>query len=50
MEILVGDVNAKLGREDISNQQLEISLYQDSNNNCITLVNFATSKNQVVKL
>jgi hypothetical protein len=27
MEILVGDVNARLGREDISNQQLEITVY-----------------------
>jgi hypothetical protein len=46
MEILLGDFNAKVGREDnfkptIGNE----SLHKISNNNGIRVVNFATSKN-----
>jgi hypothetical protein len=49
-KILLGDFNAKVGREatlkpTIGNQ----SLHQDSNDNGVRVVNFATSKNLVVK-
>jgi hypothetical protein len=50
MKILLGDFNAKVGRENIfkpTNGQE--SLHQDSNDNGVRLVNFATSKNMVVK-
>jgi endonuclease/exonuclease/phosphatase family metal-dependent hydrolase len=50
MKILLGDFNAKVGREDtfkpITGNE---SLHQDSNDNCVRVVNFATSKNLVVK-
>jgi len=50
MKILLGDFNAKLGREDIFNPITEQeSLHQDSNDNGVRLVNFATSKYLVVK-
>jgi len=49
MKILLGDFNAKVAREIIfkptSGQE---SLHQDSKDNGIRLVNFATSKNLVV--
>jgi hypothetical protein len=50
MKIWLGDFNAKVGREDtfkpiIGNE----SLHQESNNNGVRVVNFATSKNLVVK-
>jgi exonuclease III len=50
MKILLGDFNAKVGRGDtfkltIGNE----SLHQDSNDNSVTVVSFATSKNLVVK-
>jgi len=50
MKILVGDFNAKEGRENtfkliIGNE----SLHQDSNDNGVGIVNFATSINLVVK-
>ena len=50
MKILLGDFNAKVGRENsfkptIGNE----SLHQDSNDNGVRIVNFATSKNLVVK-
>jgi hypothetical protein len=50
MKILLGDFNAKLRREDtfkltIGNE----SLHEDSNDNCVRVVNFATSKDLVVK-
>jgi len=50
MKILLGHFNAKLGREDIfkvtsGNERL----LQDSNVNGVRIVNFATSKNLVVK-
>jgi hypothetical protein len=44
MKILLGDFNAKVGRENIV--QLTIgneSLHQDSNDNGVQIVNFATS-------
>ena len=50
MKILLGDFNAKLGREDIFKPIIgQESLHQDSNDNGIRLVNFATPKNLVVK-
>ena len=50
MKILLGDFNAKVGREIIFKQTIgnEI-LHQDSNDNGVRIVNFATSKNVVVK-
>jgi endonuclease/exonuclease/phosphatase family metal-dependent hydrolase len=50
MKILLGDFNAKVGREDIfkpiiSNQ----SLHEASNDSSVRAVNFATSKNLIIK-
>ena len=50
IKILLGDFNAKLGRED--NLKLTVgneSLHQDNIDNGIRIVKFATSKNLVVK-
>ena len=45
MKILLGDFNAKLGKEDIFKPIIgQESLHQDSNENGVRLVNFATSK------
>jgi len=46
MKILLGDFNAKVGRENISKPTIgnEI-LHQDSNNNGVRIVNFANQKN-----
>ena len=42
MKILLGDFNAKLGREDIFKPLIgQDSLHQDSNDNGVRLVNFA---------
>ena len=50
MKILLGDFNAKFGREDIFEPIIgQESPHQDSNDNGVRLVNFATSKNLVVK-
>jgi len=50
MKILSGDFNAKVGREIIFKPTIgQESLHQDSNDNGFRLVNFATSKNLVVK-
>ena len=50
MQILLGDFNAKVGRENIFKQTIgNESLRQDSNDNGVRIVNFATSKNLVVK-
>jgi len=50
MKILLGDFNAKVGRETIFKPTIgEESLHQDSNDNGFRLVNFATSKNMVLK-
>jgi hypothetical protein len=50
MKILLGDFNAKLGRQDIFKPTIgNGSLYQDSSGNGLKIVNFATSKNLVVK-
>ena len=49
MKILL-DFNAKLWRENIFKLQIENErLHQDSNGNGVRIVNFATSKNLVVK-
>jgi len=50
MEMLLGDFNAKVGRENIFKSTIgQDSLHQDSNDNGVRLVNFTTSKNLVVK-
>jgi exonuclease III len=50
MKILLGDFNAKVGKEDIFKLTTwNESLHEISNDNGIRLVNFATSKNLRVK-
>jgi len=50
MKILLGDLNAKVGRENIFKPTIgQDSFHQDSNDNGVRLVNFATSQNLVVK-
>jgi len=50
MKILLGDFNAKVGRENIFKPTIGTeSLHQDSNDNGVRIVNFATSKTLVVK-
>jgi hypothetical protein len=50
MKILLGDFNAKVGREDIFKPTIgNESLYEITNDNGVRLVNFATSKNLRVK-
>ena len=50
MEMLLGDFNAKVGREKIFKPTIgQESLHQYSNDNRVRTVNFATSKNLVVK-
>jgi hypothetical protein len=50
MKILLGDFNAKVGREDIIKLTIgNESAHEISNDNGIRAVNFATSKNLVVK-
>jgi endonuclease/exonuclease/phosphatase family metal-dependent hydrolase len=49
-KILLGDFNAKVGREDAFKATIgNESFRQDSNDNGVRVVNFATSKNLVVK-
>ena len=49
-KILQRDFNAKVGRENILKPTIgQESLHQDSNDNGVRLVSFATSKNLVVK-
>jgi hypothetical protein len=46
MKILLGDFNAKVGREDIFKSTIgNESLHEISNDNGVRLVNFATFKN-----
>jgi hypothetical protein len=49
MIILVGDFNAKLGENNFKPTIGNMSLHQDSNDNGVRIVNFATSKNLLVK-
>jgi len=50
MKILLGDINPKVGRENIFKPTIgQESLHQDNNDNGVRLVNFATSKTLVVK-
>ena len=50
MKILLGDFSTKVGRENIFKPTIgNESLHQDSNDNGVRLVNFATSKKLVVK-
>jgi len=50
MKILLGNFNAKVGRKNIFKPTIgNESLHQDSNDNGVRIVNFATSKNLVVK-
>jgi len=50
MKILLGDFNAKGGREDIFKPIIgQENLHQDSNDIGVRIVNFAPSKNLVVK-
>jgi endonuclease/exonuclease/phosphatase family metal-dependent hydrolase len=50
MKILLGDFNAKVGREDIFKPIIgNESLHEASNDNRVRVVNFATLKNVIVK-
>jgi hypothetical protein len=50
VKILLGKFNAKLGREDTFKPTIgNESLHEDSNDNSVREVNFATSKDLVVK-
>ena len=50
MKIILRDFNAKVGRENIFKLTIGYeSLHQDSNDNGVRIVNFAPSKNLVVK-
>jgi hypothetical protein len=50
MKILLGDFNAKVGREDdLKPTTGNESSHEISNDNGVRVVNFATSKNLVVK-
>src|SRR5215510_15103928 len=50
IKILLGDFNAKVRKEDIFKPTIgNDSLHQDSNDNGVRTVNFATSKNLLVK-
>jgi hypothetical protein len=47
---MLRDFNAKLGREDIFKPTIGTErLHQDNNDNGVRIVNFATSKNLVLK-
>jgi endonuclease/exonuclease/phosphatase family metal-dependent hydrolase len=51
MKILLGDFNAKVGREDIFKSTIgNDSSHEINNDNGVRVVNFATSKNLVVKI
>jgi hypothetical protein len=49
-KMLLGDYNAKVGREDIFKPIIgNESLHEASNDNGVRVVNYATSKNLIVK-
>jgi hypothetical protein len=51
MKIFLGEFNAKVGRENIFKPMIENgNLHEISNDNGVRVVNFATSKNLVVKV
>ena len=50
MKILLGDFNAKVGRENIFKLKIgNESLHRDSNDNCVRILDLAHKKNLVVK-
>jgi hypothetical protein len=50
MQILLVDLNSKVGRENIFKPTIwNDSLHRNNNDSGVTIVNFATSKNLVVK-
>jgi hypothetical protein len=50
MKVLLGDFNAKVWREDVFRPTFgNGGLHQESNDNGVRIVNFATSKKFVVK-
>jgi len=50
MKILLEDLDARMGRENIFKLTIgNVRLHQDSNDNGVRMVNFATSKNLIVK-
>ena len=49
MKILLGDFNAKVGRENIFKPTIGNESLNQDNDNGVRIVNFATSKNLVVK-
>jgi hypothetical protein len=49
IKILLGDVSAKVGREDIFRPVGNESLHEISNDSGVRVVSFATSKNLTVK-
>jgi exonuclease III len=51
MKILLGDLNTKVGKKDTSKPTIgNESLHQVSNDNCVRIVNFATSKNLIFNI
>jgi hypothetical protein len=51
MKIVLGDFNAKVGRENIFKPTIgNESLHEISKDNGVRVVNFATSKNLIVKI
>jgi hypothetical protein len=51
IKIILGDFNAKVGRDNIFKPTIRNeSLHEISNDNGVRVVNFATSKNLVVKI
>jgi len=50
MKIILGDYNAKVGKDNIFKPTIwNESLHQDSNDNGVRILTFATSRNLVVK-
>jgi hypothetical protein len=51
MKLLLGNFNEKLGRKGIFKSRIgNESIHQDTNDNGVSTVNFATSKNVVVQI